>query len=83
MVCFRWLNDPKAATHSPTFPSEQWEVLTSEEFEVGPAEIGTRGTARCRGCGRVEPFDCGYPEGYFFPARDDIRQAWSDAVQPR
>ena len=65
--CFGWLTYPGASTHTPAFPDEAWEIVESEEFEVGPNEIGLRGKARCKTCGRIEEFNCEYPGGYFFP----------------
>ena len=58
-------------SHGPYFPKEDWEVLQSEEFEVGTHGAATvmQGTARCRACGQVAEFGCSYGPGYHFTAR--------------
>ena len=72
--------DPTMATHSPIFPDEDWEIIHKVEFQVSPDQTAYRGTARCRGCGIEKPFECSYPEGYYFPARNWQSEIWNDVV---
>jgi hypothetical protein len=53
-------------SHSPTFPTEAFEVIDAQSFEVGThgAATGMEGVARCRGCGLFAAFGCTYGPGY-------------------
>lgn len=82
-ICFPWLNGMVPSPNvGSSFPSDAWEVITSEDFPVGPiGDVVMRGTAKCRGCGYIAAFDCRYPDGYYFPEGENFLQnVWNDAV---
>jgi len=59
-------------SHGPVFPHQAWEVLESQEFEVGTHAAVTvmSGTARCKACGQLASFDCSYGPGYYFTKKE-------------
>lgn len=66
MRCFPWLNGQ--STHNLQFPSDDWEIVSQEEFSVRPGDIVSRGTAKCLNCGQVVSFDWDPTRGYAFAA---------------
>ena len=55
-------------SHGPTFPEGAWEIMESQEFELGThaAVSVMEGTAKCRACGQLATFGCSMPDGYAF-----------------
>ncbi len=57
----------------PWFPERDWDIVQSEDIEVGTHAAVTvmQGIARCRGCGQTADFGCSYGPGYWFTPRED------------